>query len=395
MNKRDHQISDKSKKIKKDKKEKKNKDQLEGVVCFDDDNDDFEVVQNTIDNQTQQKKNKQKIESSDDSDSEMEYQRHSSQFKNIYKETKRGFTISIVVPSSIIDNAQSLELKTYLVGQIAKACGHFGVNEIIVYSNDRQQHMKNLVGDTRTTTTEFFVKNLEYIETPQYLRKALFPRHSALRYTGLTNPLEGPHHLKITEWCAYREGVVINRPTAHGKGSWVNIGLPKDCQVDIQLEEGTRVTVKLNEKNFDNTRYYSGVVVSSNEPTEKLGLFWGYTVRVANKFEDIFDECPFEETGYDLKLGVSEQGQEIEHVDFRQHQNFKHALIFFGGMEGIEGIIEQDERTKMSTEAIKKKFDSLINPVPERGTRTIRTEESILVTMSSLYPKLRAIGLKL
>ena len=49
----------------------------------------------------------------------------------------------------------------------------------------------------------------------------------------------------------------------------------------------------------------------------------------------------------------------------------------------------------MSTEAIKKKFDSLINPVPERGTRTIRTEESILVTMSSLYPKLRAIGMKL
>lgn len=93
--------------------------------------------------------------------------------------------------------------------------------------------MKNLPGDSFTTTTEFFVKNLEYIETPQYLRKACFPRHSALRFTGLTNPLEAPHHLKITEWCKYREGCIINRPVSHGKGSWVNIGLLKDCQVDI------------------------------------------------------------------------------------------------------------------------------------------------------------------
>jgi predicted SPOUT superfamily RNA methylase MTH1 len=45
--------------------------------------------------------------------------------------------------------------------------------------------------------------------------------------------------------------------------------------------------------------------VSSSEPSEKLGLFWGYTVRVAQKFEDIFDDCPFEEP-YDFKFGVSE-----------------------------------------------------------------------------------------
>ena len=35
---------------------------------------------------------------------------------DLYTQRKRGFTVSIVVPSSIIDNAQSFELKTYLVG---------------------------------------------------------------------------------------------------------------------------------------------------------------------------------------------------------------------------------------------------------------------------------------
>jgi hypothetical protein len=146
---------------------------------------------------------------------------------DLYTQRKRGFTVSIVVPSSIIDNAQSFELKTYLVGQIARACGIFKVNEVIVLSNDRTQRMKNMSGEI--TTTEFFVRNLEYIETPQYLRKSLFPRSDALKYSGLVNPLEGDHHLKITEWCRYREGVIMRRPVREGRGSWANIGLYKDC----------------------------------------------------------------------------------------------------------------------------------------------------------------------
>ena len=35
---------------------------------------------------------------------------------NFYDNSVRAFTLSLVVPSSIIDNAQSVELKTYLVG---------------------------------------------------------------------------------------------------------------------------------------------------------------------------------------------------------------------------------------------------------------------------------------
>jgi len=35
---------------------------------------------------------------------------------NYYDKKSRQFTTTLVVPSSIVDNAQSLELKTYLVG---------------------------------------------------------------------------------------------------------------------------------------------------------------------------------------------------------------------------------------------------------------------------------------
>ena len=104
---------------------------------------------------------------------------------------------------------------------------------------------------TDVSTTEFFVKNLEYLETPQYLRKTLFGRHPALRFCSLMNPLDTPHHMRATEWTTYREGCIINRPNKEDKGSWANIGVYKDCQVDVALVEGTRVTVKLDQEAFD------------------------------------------------------------------------------------------------------------------------------------------------
>jgi|TARA_B110001450_G_C17560219_1_gene456433 predicted SPOUT superfamily RNA methylase MTH1 len=63
--------------------------------------------------------------------------------------------VTIVIPASIVDNAQSMELKTYLVGQIAKAATIFCVNEIVVLSDDKSQQMKGMMQDL--TTTEFFV----------------------------------------------------------------------------------------------------------------------------------------------------------------------------------------------------------------------------------------------
>ena len=65
-------------------------------------------------------------------------------------------------------------------------------------------------------------------------------------------------------------------------------------------------------------------------------------MRVANSITEVFEDGPFE-GGYDLKLGTSDKGKVIDYVDFQSVSNFKHGLVFFGGLEGIEGIIEQEE----------------------------------------------------
>ena len=96
---------------------------------------------------------------------------------------------------------------------------------------------------------EYIARNLQYLETPQYMRKHLFKMHPDLKNAGLMNPIECHHHLRATDVSEYREGVTLDRPTKKGAGSWVDIGLKQQAQMDVLLLPNTRVTLKI--KNYE------------------------------------------------------------------------------------------------------------------------------------------------
>lgn len=112
-------------------------------------------------------------------------------------------TISIAVPGSILENAQSGELRTYLAGQIARAACVFCVDEVIVYDDigDKLDTKKSKLEDVdgvkvaRKSCVQL-ARILQYLECPQYLRKHFFPIHKDLEFAGLLNPLDAPHHLR-------------------------------------------------------------------------------------------------------------------------------------------------------------------------------------------------------
>lgn len=52
---------------------------------------------------------------------------------NFTNRNGRKWTVSVAIPSSIVDNAQSRELEAYLIGQIARALTIFRIDEIVVY----------------------------------------------------------------------------------------------------------------------------------------------------------------------------------------------------------------------------------------------------------------------
>ena len=299
------------------------------------------------------------------------------------KSTKVNYTLSVLIPSSIVDNAQSKELRTYLIGEIARTLGIFKISEVIIFHDKLKDNSKDYIN--------YFIKNLQYLETPQYLRKTLFPMSEDLKLSGLMNPLESQHHLRKDEWSPYREGCVLDRPVS-GDYSWVNIGLNKDCKINQKLPPKTRVTVKLNESNFNpKLKYYTGSLVSMSEPFIKNGTYWGYVVRVCETYNDIFNNSIYKE-GYDFIIGTSDKGENYRNADFSKKKDFKHCLIIFGGISGIEGMMIDDEHNKLnSSENIAKNFDLYLNTCMNQGLRTIRTEEAILITLAVIRPELDKI----
>ncbi|KAJ1527660.1 hypothetical protein ONE63_007622 [Megalurothrips usitatus] len=299
-------------------------------------------------------------------------------------------TLSIAVPGSILDNAPSLELRTYLAGQIARAACVFKVDEIIVYDDvgirdnttAKTEVCLSDSGETRPTRKccAQLARILQFLECPQYLRKDFFPFHRDLDYAGLLNPLDAPHHMRQDDDCRFREGVIHAQP-AHN-GSWAEVGLRQRVKLDIPLKPGIRVTVEML-PNCPEAKHPRGRVVSPKLPQIETGIYWGYSVRIANSLNAVFTECPFKE-GYDVSIGTSERGEPVETASLPSHQ---HVLVVFGGLEGLEGAVESDD--VLNVDDPKVLFDYYLNTCPDQGSRTIRTEEAILISLAELRTKLK------
>jgi hypothetical protein len=73
----------------------------------------------------------------------------------------RSYTLSIALPASILRNAQSNELRTYLAGQIGRAACVFNIDEIIVFDDDEtNEHIDN----HPFSASEQLIRLLEYLE---------------------------------------------------------------------------------------------------------------------------------------------------------------------------------------------------------------------------------------
>ncbi|KAK2819352.1 hypothetical protein Q5P01_024913 [Channa striata] len=300
----------------------------------------------------------------------------------------RSYTVSVALPGSVLDNAQSAELRTYLAGQIARACVVFCVDEIIVF-DEQGEDVKSVEGEFKGVGKKGqaciqLARILQYLECPQYLRKCFFPKHQDLQYAGLLNPLDSPHHMRIDEESEYREGIVLDRPTKQGKGSLVNCGMRKDVRIDKQLQSGLRVTVQLNKTQNQESKMCKGVVVAPHVPRTEGGLYWGYSVRLASCLSAVFTESPYKEE-YDLTIGTSERGTNIDQIKLSP---FKHVLVVFGGLQGLEASVDADQNLDVTDPSVL--FDLYLNTCPSQGSRTIRTEEAILISMAGLRQKITA-----
>jgi predicted SPOUT superfamily RNA methylase MTH1 len=323
---------------------------------------------------------------------------------------KVEYTVSVAIPGSMLRNAQTRELKTYLVGQIARACAIHEIDEIIVFVDTAYE----MAGNPGKGPTLFFSRLLQYLECPSYLRKALFPVHQDLSFAGLLPPLDMPHHMSRVDVSLFREGVVADKPVKDG--SLINIGLTTEAVIEHKIKPGVRVTVKLAPSSLtDSSFYQSGHANSSSSSSsrrpqgeavapasvrQQYGLYWGYQTRLAKSFSEVFSGCPYTDSdtegggvgGYDYLIGNSPGGpRSLDEPGFNLSA-FRHLLIVFGGAGGIEASVDADESLATSARNTASLFDLWADLAPTRGSRAMRTEEAVLAGLARLIPHIEKQG---
>lgn len=314
----------------------------------------------------------------------------------------RYSTVSIALPTSVVQNCQTHELRTQLVGQIARACAIYHVDEVVIFDDllgspgDRSIVVstdENGDGNSKQSksakSASFMARVLQYMECPQYLRRNFFPMHHDLKFAGLLCPLDAPHHVRAGERSRFREGVTLHEDKSPfaSENSFVNIGVRQPVEIDRKLPQGIRCTVEVKVSDYDRPKRMKGVVVSPAAPREADGSYWGYSTRIAKSIGAVFEECPFD-GGYDLKIGTSERGDvSVDDPDFKfPTPAFKHLLVVFGGVAGIEECVDADESLDLSGDDSRSLFNMWVNTCPFQGSRTIRTEEAVLLSLARLRP---------
>ena len=82
------------------------------------------------------------------------------------RRASRGYTLSLAVAASCVENAQNLELATLLAGQVARAAAIFRADEVVVLDDSPGR-----APGTVSRAAALFGRVLQFMETPQYLKK--------------------------------------------------------------------------------------------------------------------------------------------------------------------------------------------------------------------------------
>ena len=92
--------------------------------------------------------------------------------------------LSVAIPESALSD-ESLKIdKTRKISILARACAIFKINTIYIYQEGENKADGALM-----------VMILKYLETPQFLRRRMFPKVNDLKFAGVLQPLRIPSHV--------------------------------------------------------------------------------------------------------------------------------------------------------------------------------------------------------
>lgn len=267
----------------------------------------------------------------------------------------------VAIPDSSLSDEQTRRDKSIKISQFARACSIFRVKRIYVYADSLSQFERDDPDLLRTI--------LRYLDTPQYLRKALYPRMHQLEYAGILHPIKAPHHKPPEDIKKVKAGDVRTGVIAKVKGRlFVEVGLGSLVPFTGQGFEGKKVNAKFIAPYPD---------LKAIEATEDdIFEYWGYVVKEVPSLGKLLASAENAEV-----VITSRKGSYFKNLESKLAERSKNAqniLVVFGAPKhGVHDIL-----AKEGTNA--KQYEFVINMFPNQGTETVRLEEAVLGTLAIL-----------
>ena len=261
-----------------------------------------------------------------------------------------GKRLAVAIPDTVLEERDSLREKTVKLGAIARACSIYGVDVVQVFRDEKRGRGEGAL----------IRKVLEYLETPQYLRRRLYSLDESLKYAGLLPPLRIPSHkpkvpLERVGPGEVREGVT-------GSDGTVDIGLDRAPRLGTRVPAGRRVTVRVTSMSP-----FSAEIADRSQAHE----YWGYTVELASVEDVLADK------GYALRVATSRYGNTLQSQVFRLRESLLKAgsvkLIFGSPSRGLFDIVGQQ---------LTQRVDYVVNLFAEQHVETVRTEEALFAGLN-------------
>ena len=271
----------------------------------------------------------------------------------------------IAIPDSFLYGITSDIDKTFKIFQLSRSLSIFRVENIFIFHDE--------IINPRKDESNFIVTLLEYLDTPQYLRKKIYPKLDFFKYVGKLHPIRSPHHkdkipLEKVKSGETRVGILEKRDNLY----FVDVGLDSLVKYQGNIKhQGKKINVKLLKKN--NT--LTAVDVNREEINE---IYWGYNVFYSNFIIEILNKYPRSKIILTSKYSEYFKLGSSFPYDLKNNKSADSSiLIVFGSPKfGLNEIFVK-EKINISN------YYSF-NFFPHQGTQTVRLEESIFGVLSIL-----------
>jgi methyltransferase len=269
----------------------------------------------------------------------------------------------LAVPDSFLYGIMSEIDRTFKIFQLSRALSIFRVEKLFIFHDRIINPKKNEIN--------FIITLLEYLDTPQYLRRKIYSKLDSLKYVGKLHPIRSPHHkdkipLENIKHGEIRVGILEKKDNIF----LVDVGLDSLIKYQGKIkQQGKKLDVKLIKKN-------NSLVAIDIDRHEINEIYWGYKISYFNSLQEILKKYPKSEILLTSRLSDNFKSDSPFSVDLKNNSNISTSiLIVFGSPKfGLNDLFVK-EKLNISNY-------SSFNFFPYQGTQTIRLEESIFGVLS-------------